>query len=127
MLVLLHVQDWVRRFRLTHFCSSNLVSAVKHGIDTGAGVIDSDYRGHVRVLLFNHSTTDFASEYKPLLLDPKVLTRSRFAVKKGDRIAQMIIEVIITPEVQVVQTLDETVRGANGFGSTGGFGTSSQA
>lgn len=36
--------------------------AVKHGIDTGAGVIDSDYRGHVKVLLFNHSDVDFESK-----------------------------------------------------------------
>lgn len=47
--------------------------AVKNFIDTGAGVIDSDYRGQVKVLLFNHSDTDFE-------------------VKEGDRVAQLIIE-----------------------------------
>ncbi|CAN6675074.1 deoxyuridine 5'-triphosphate nucleotidohydrolase [Trichomonascus vanleenenianus] len=74
--------------------------AVKHGIQTGAGVIDSDYRGEVRVLLFNHSD-------------------DAYRIEKGDRIAQLILEQIVNPEVQVVETLSETVRGAGGFGSTG--------
>ncbi|GAB7364423.1 hypothetical protein MBLNU230_g4964t1 [Neophaeotheca triangularis] len=77
--------------------------AVKHGIDVGAGVIDADYRGQVKVLLFN-------------------LTDEAFEVQAGDRIAQLILEVIVTPEVMVVDKLPETVRGAGGFGSTGGFG-----
>ncbi|GAA5986368.1 hypothetical protein JCM10908_003726 [Rhodotorula pacifica] len=77
--------------------------ASKHMIDTGAGVIDADYRGEVKVLLFNLSKTDFE-------------------VKQGDRIAQLILERIVTPEVQEVESLAETVRGAGGFGSTGGFG-----
>ena len=74
--------------------------AVKYFIDTGAGVIDSDYRGQVRVLLFNHSETDFE-------------------VREGDRIAQLIIERICTPEVIIVEELEESLRGAGGFGSTG--------
>ncbi|ODQ65276.1 Deoxyuridine 5'-triphosphate nucleotidohydrolase [Nadsonia fulvescens var. elongata DSM 6958] len=74
--------------------------AVKNGISTGAGVVDYDYRGEVKVMLFNHSTQDFL-------------------VNQGDRIAQMILEVITTPEVEVVQVLADTTRGANGFGSTG--------
>ncbi|RCV41550.1 hypothetical protein SETIT_9G145300v2 [Setaria italica] len=74
--------------------------ALKHSIDVGAGVIDADYRGPVGVILFNHSDVDFA-------------------VKPGDRIAQMIIEVIATPEVAEVEDLDATVRGEGGFGSTG--------
>ncbi|RLN42962.1 deoxyuridine 5' [Panicum miliaceum] len=74
--------------------------ALKHSIDVGAGVIDADYRGPVGVILFNHSDADFA-------------------VKPGDRIAQMIIEVIATPEVAEVEDLDATVRGEGGFGSTG--------
>ncbi|GAO14379.1 hypothetical protein UVI_02055050 [Ustilaginoidea virens] len=76
--------------------------ASKHFIDTGAGVIDADYRGQVKILLFNHAETDFE-------------------VKEGDRVAQLIIERIYTPEVVEVQELEETVRGAGGFGSTGGF------
>ncbi|KAF2404018.1 dUTP diphosphatase [Trichodelitschia bisporula] len=77
--------------------------AAKHGIDTGAGVIDADYRGEVKVILFNFSDEEFA-------------------VNVGDRVAQLIVERIVTPEVEVVQMLDQTVRGAGGFGSTGGFG-----
>jgi dUTP pyrophosphatase len=74
--------------------------AVKKFIDTGAGVVDEDYRGAVGVVLFNHSDEDFE-------------------VKKGDRVAQMILERIITPEVVEVQDLDDTTRGAGGYGSTG--------
>lgn len=76
--------------------------AVKNGLTTGAGVIDYDYRGPVKVMLFNHSTEDFN-------------------VTIGDRVAQMILERIVTPEVQIVETneLDTTERGAGGFGSTG--------
>lgn len=48
-------------------------------------------------------------------------------VNEGDRIAQLIIEKISTPEVQEVESLDETLRGAGGFGSTGGFGASAPA
>ena len=52
------------------------------------------------MLLFNHAETDFE-------------------VKAGDRVAQLILERIWTPEVVVVQELEESVRGAGGFGSTG--------
>eukprot|EP00741_Cyanophora_paradoxa_P005917 tig00000949_g5735.t1 len=74
--------------------------AAKHFIDTGAGVIDADYRGNVGVVLFNHSD-------KP------------FEVKKGDRVAQLILERISTPDVVEVDDLDSTERGAGGYGSTG--------
>ncbi|VVB04578.1 unnamed protein product [Arabis nemorensis] len=74
--------------------------AWKHSIDVGAGVIDADYRGPVGVILFNHSDVNFE-------------------VKLGDRIAQLIIEKIVTPEVIEVEDLDSTVRGEGGFGSTG--------
>ena len=74
--------------------------AAKHMIDTGAGVIDADYRGQVKVLLFNHADTDFE-------------------VEEGDRVAQFILERIYTPEVKVVEELEESVRGVGGFGSTG--------
>jgi dUTP pyrophosphatase len=47
-----------------------------------------------------------------------------FEIKEGDRIAQLILERIYTPEVEVVPVLEATVRGAEGFGSTGGFGAS---
>jgi dUTPase len=74
--------------------------ASKHFIDTGAGVIDADYRGQVKVLLFNHSDANFP-------------------IAEGDRVAQLIIERIYTPEVVEVAELEESVRGAGGFGSTG--------
>ncbi|TXG53126.1 hypothetical protein EZV62_022295 [Acer yangbiense] len=74
--------------------------AWKHSIDVGAGVIDADYRGPVGVILFNYSDADFE-------------------VKVGDRIAQLIIEKITTPDVLEVEDLDSTVRGEGGFGSTG--------
>ncbi|KAF4581150.1 dUTP diphosphatase [Ophiocordyceps camponoti-floridani] len=74
--------------------------ASKHFIDTGAGVIDADYRGQVKVLLFNHADT-------------------AYDVKAGDRIAQLILERIVTPDVVEVEELEESVRGAGGFGSTG--------
>ncbi|KAF8204877.1 dUTPase-like protein [Pholiota molesta] len=76
--------------------------ASKFMIDTGAGVIDADYRGVVFVLLFNHSDKDFQ-------------------VEEGDRIAQLIIERIYTPDILEVDVRPRrTIRGAGGFGSTGG-------
>lgn len=74
--------------------------AVKHFIDTGAGVVDEDYRGEVGVVLFNHGEADFE-------------------VKAGDRVAQLILERIATPPVAEVDDLDATGRGAGGYGSTG--------
>ncbi|KAF7070024.1 hypothetical protein CFC21_103599 [Triticum aestivum] len=74
--------------------------AWKHSIDVGAGVVDADYRGPVGVILFNHSDADFA-------------------VRPGDRVAQLVIERIATPDVAEVDDLDATVRGEGGFGSTG--------
>ncbi|XP_021049953.1 deoxyuridine 5'-triphosphate nucleotidohydrolase, mitochondrial isoform X1 [Mus pahari] len=74
--------------------------AVKHFIDVGAGVIDEDYRGNVGVVLFNFG-------------------KEKFEVKKGDRIAQLICERISYPDIEEVQTLDDTERGSGGFGSTG--------
>jgi dUTP pyrophosphatase len=77
--------------------------ASKFSITSGAGVIDADYRGVVFVLLFNLADKDFE-------------------VQEGDRIAQLILEKIHTPEVLEVNDLDETLRGEGGFGSTGGHG-----
>jgi dUTP pyrophosphatase len=74
--------------------------ATKYFIDVGAGVIDADYRGNVGVVLFNFSDQDFQ-------------------IKIGDRIAQLIIEKIETPEIIEVDDLNNTERGNNGFGSTG--------
>ena len=74
--------------------------AVKHGIQVGAGVVDPDYMGEVKVVLFNHGDKDFE-------------------VKKGDRVAQLILERCETPEVEEVGTVESTERGSKGFGSTG--------
>ena len=74
--------------------------AIKHGLDSGAGVIDSGYRGEIRVLLFNHSNIEFK-------------------VVKGDRIAQILVQKVETPKFVQVEALDETERGVGGFGSTG--------
>jgi dUTP pyrophosphatase len=74
--------------------------AVSSGAHVGAGVIDADYRGPVKVLLFNFGDA-------PL------------QVRAGDRVAQLILEAAVTPPVAVVPRLDDTARGAAGFGSTG--------
>lgn len=75
--------------------------AAKFHIDVGAGVIDSDYRGPVGVVLFNLKDTPFV-------------------IKHGDRVAQLIIEPYNTAELLQVDTLDmNTERGSGGFGSTG--------
>lgn len=70
------------------------------GIDISAGVVDSDFTGHIRVLVVNNS-------------------KEVFTVKHGDRIAQMIFERIINPVFLETKSLDLTDRGDNGFGSTG--------
>lgn len=78
--------------------------AVRRGIDVGAGVIDSDYRGEIKVVLFNHSN------------DPVEL-------EVGTKIAQIVFEKIANPTLTMVppgvfDAEDVTVRGENGFGST---------
>ncbi len=74
--------------------------AAKNGLDVLAGVIDSDYRGEIRCLLYN--TGDEAIH-----------------LSAGSKICQLIVEQIITPEAAWSSELDETARGAGGFGSTG--------
>lgn len=71
-------------------------------IDTGAGVIDADYRGNVFVLLFNLSDKDFQGN-NLALCDISNALLSPFPVEEGDRIAQLIIEKIHTPEVVEVE------------------------
>jgi dUTP pyrophosphatase len=115
---------------------------VKNFIDTGAGVIDEDYRGNVGVVLFNHADADFQGEQfrqavercrssfgwslcaahppPPTLSEPDAAPVTAVpAVKKGDRVAQLILERIVTPEVLEMEELDDTQRGAGGYGSTG--------
>lgn len=74
--------------------------AVKHGIDVLAGVIDSDYRGEIAVVLQNHGQ--------------EVVT-----IRQGDRIAQMIVQRYERENVFEVDELPASDRGAGGFGSTG--------
>ncbi len=75
---------------------------IKHGIAPAncVGVIDSDYRGEIKVGLQNHGEADFT-------------------IRPGDRIAQMAIMPVMQVEMTQVDDLDETERGAGGFGSTG--------
>ena len=74
--------------------------ALRHGIDTLAGVIDSDYRGEVRVILVNHGA-------EPV------------RIEAGDRIAQILVQAVERVAFARVESLDETARGEGGFGSTG--------
>ncbi|MFW2351458.1 dUTP diphosphatase, partial [Qipengyuania sp.] len=77
--------------------------ALKHGITVPntPGTIDSDYRGELKVILINHGA------------DP-------FAIARGDRVAQLVLAPVTQAAWEAVETLDETARGAGGFGSTGG-------
>ena len=64
------------------------------------GTIDSDYRGEIKVIIFNHGISDFI-------------------INNGDRIAQMILSPVIKMELEETNNLPETIRGKDGFGSTG--------
>lgn len=72
---------------------------VKHGL-LNEGVIDEGYTGSIVVKLYNNSGRDYK-------------------VNAGDKISQLVIMPILTPELELVDELEETERGANGFGSTG--------
>lgn len=74
--------------------------AYKYGIDVLAGVIDSDFRDSIKVLLINHGGQEFI-------------------VNRGDRIAQIIFTLAFHNVVMHEGPVSETVRGTNGFGSTG--------
>lgn len=76
--------------------------AIKHGISlsNSVGVIDSDYRGEICVGIINTSREDYT-------------------VNPGERIAQLVLTPVIPAEPVEVESLDETERGAGGFGSTG--------
>jgi dUTP pyrophosphatase len=72
---------------------------VRHGLQS-CGVIDMGYTGAVCVKLYNHSGYDYK-------------------VNAGDKISQLVIMPILTPTLELVESLDDTERGAGGFGSTG--------
>ena len=77
--------------------------ALKHGISVpnSPGTIDSDYRGELKVILINHGS-------------------DAFEIRRGDRIAQLVLAPVTQASWLVVEELDETARGEGGFGSTGG-------
>lgn len=76
--------------------------ALKHGIAlvNAPGTIDADYRGEIGVILINHGNREFV-------------------IERGDRIAQVVIAAVSMAELEPVESLEETARGAGGFGSTG--------
>lgn len=74
--------------------------AWKNFINVGAGVIDPDYTGNVCILLFNHSNEDFK-------------------INKGDKVAQLICELFVRPNLTELDNIKESDRGFKGFGSTG--------
>lgn len=76
--------------------------AAKNGIGmvNGVGTIDSDYRGEIGVIMINHG-------------------QEAFSIRRGDRVAQMVVAPVVQARWAQVETLDETERGAGGYGSTG--------
>ena len=79
---------------------SGLAAKESIGVLNSPGTIDSDYRGELKIILFNHSNKDFI-------------------INNGDRIAQMVLVPILKMEFEEVDSLPDTVRGQGGFGSTG--------
>ncbi|GAB7555272.1 dUTP diphosphatase [Novosphingobium sp. 11B] len=77
--------------------------ALKHGISVpnSPGTVDSDYRGEVKVILINHGAEGFD-------------------IRRGDRVAQLVLAPVTRASWVAVEELDETARGEGGFGSTGG-------
>jgi len=78
--------------------------ALNYGISVPntPGTIDSDYRGELKVILINHGTAPFS-------------------VRRGDRVAQIVLAPVTRASWLEVEALDETARGEGGFGSTGGL------
>ena len=79
---------------------SGLAAKESIGVLNSPGTIDSDYRGELKIILFNHGKEDFI-------------------INNGDRIAQMVLVPIVKMEFEEVDSLPSTVRGQGGFGSTG--------
>ena len=79
---------------------SGLAAKESIGVLNSPGTIDSDYRGELKIILFNHGKEDFI-------------------INNGDRIAQMVLVPILKMEFEEVDNLPDTVRGQGGFGSTG--------
>ncbi len=79
---------------------SGLAAKESIGVLNSPGTIDSDYRGELKIILFNHGKEDFI-------------------INNGDRIAQMVLVPILKMEFEEIDSLPDTVRGQGGFGSTG--------
>ena len=79
---------------------SGLAAKESIGVLNSPGTIDSDYRGEIKIILFNHGSKDFI-------------------INNGDRIAQMVLVPILKMELEEVDNLPDTLRGEGGFGSTG--------
>jgi len=91
--------------------------ACKKGIDVMAGVIDSGYRGEIKVLLINFNFEGY--NLMPSTYEAMFGSANRIEIKPGDRIAQLIIEKCHNVEWKSMQTLEESQRGEQGFGSSG--------
>jgi len=76
--------------------------ALKHGVSlvNAPGTIDSDYRGLVNLIMINHG-------------------KEPFTIRRGERVAQMVIKEVVRADIEVTEGLDETVRSHGGFGHTG--------
>lgn len=76
--------------------------ALKHGISlvNTPGTIDADYRGLLSLIMINHGTQPFT-------------------IRRGDRIAQMVVQEVVKADISIIEELDQTARAAGGFGHTG--------
>ena len=72
----------------------------KRGLKTAGGIIDAGYRGEIHIVLWN-------------------ISRELFELKRGERLAQLLVIPIATPVIEEVSSLEETARGVKGFGSSG--------
>ncbi len=100
--------------------SSRSGLAVKHGIEVGAGVIDSSYRNEIKILLhnFNFDPHDIIDIIKPSAFSAMFGKRGKIVIKPGDKIAQIIFSPYYEANLIEAKELLETVRNEKGFGSS---------